>query len=95
MASLKHIRDGVHTTQLYLEHTLKFSKDLRVRDCLSGLVILDHGRLLIDLLCEILLSELLGETSLRDNLADSWRNLWGRCDLVFTVEFRNTLVIRP
>ena len=54
--SIAHIfiRTGSeHTTQFDLECTLELTEDLRARDGLARLIVLNDGRLLIDLLCEV------------------------------------------
>lgn len=46
------------TPQFDLQDPLELAQDLRVRNSLPTLVVLDDGRLLIDLLSNILLREL-------------------------------------
>ena len=56
------------TTEFNLEDTFHLCENLYVRDGLARLVILKHGGLLVDLLCEILLCELELETCCGDGL---------------------------
>ena len=46
-------------TELHAEHALELAEDLGVRDRAPRLVVLEHGRLLVDLLRDVLLRELL------------------------------------
>lgn len=50
---------GIRTTEFHPESAFKLAEDLRVRDGLAGLVVLDDGRLLVYLLREVFLRELL------------------------------------
>ena len=59
---------GGRTTELDTEVPLELAEDLRTWDGLAGLIILDDGRLLVDLLCELLLRELLIQTGGLDSL---------------------------
>lgn len=48
---------STHTTKFDFQNALELAEDLRGRDSLSRLVILNDGRLFIDLLGKIFLSE--------------------------------------
>ena len=60
----------IRTTELDTQCALELAEHLRVRDRLARLVVLDHGRLLVDLLREVLLGHLLLHACGLDGLCD-------------------------
>ena len=84
---------ATRTTKFHAQGALELAEDLGVRNGAARLVVLDDGRLLVDLLCEVLLRELLLLACGLDRLSDRGRYLGGRCNLVFAVELRYSLVV--
>ena len=81
------------TTQLHAENALHLSENLGVRDSFATLIFSNDIRLLIDPGTELLLGEALRLAALTNSLADSWRNLRRRSNLIFAVQLRNALVV--
>ena len=60
---VKNLSGMRRTTQLDSQVSLELAEDLRTRDSVAGLIVLDDGRLLVDLLGKVLLSEMHRQTS--------------------------------
>jgi hypothetical protein len=84
---------AIHTTQLDSQRPLELAEDLGIRDGATRLVILDHGRLLVDLLRKVFLRKLLLLPGGLNRLSDAGVDFGGRCDLVLAVEFGYSLMV--
>lgn len=82
------------TPQLHTKRALKLSQDLRIRDCLAGLIVLQHRLLLVDLGRDVFLRELELHTGGLHGFADRGRDLGRRRHVVVTIKLRDFLVVR-